>query len=70
MTSFVKKKREQDVVGIVALTLLVYFPPITSLPILQWHTGVCEETFDVNSKIAQTRQIFEILLSESRIYKK
>ena len=52
MTSFVKKKRKKDV-GIVALTWLAYFPPITLLPILQWHTGVCEETFDVNSKIAQ-----------------
>ena len=38
------------------LTQLVYFPPITLLLILQWHTGVCEETFDVNSKIAQTTQ--------------
>ena len=24
--------------------------------VLQWHTGVCEETFDVNSKLAQTTQ--------------
>ena len=29
---------------------------ITLLLILQWHTRVCEETFDVNSKIAQTTQ--------------
>ena len=53
MTSFVKiKNREKDVVGIVALR----------------HTGVCEETFDVSSKIAQTTQIFQISLSESRNY--
>ena len=35
---------------------MAYFPTITSLLILQWHTGVCEETFGVNSKIAQTTQ--------------
>ena len=29
---------------------MAYLPPITLLLILQWHTGVCEETFDVNSK--------------------
>ena len=57
MTSFVKKKtREKDVVGIVIFDLTGYFPPITLLLILQWHTGVCEEAFDVNSKIAQTTQ--------------
>ena len=41
---------------------MAYFPPITLLLIiLQWHTGVCEETFGVNSKIAQTTQckVFE-----------
>ena len=39
------------------LTLLAYFPPTTLLLtcILQWHTGVCDEMFDVNSKIAQTK---------------
>ena len=53
MTSFVKKKRlkKDDVVGIVT-----FDPPITLLLLLQWHTGVCEETFDVNRKIAQTMQ--------------
>ena len=35
---------------------LVYFPPITLLLTLQWHTGVCEETFNVNSKMAQRTQ--------------
>ena len=52
MASFVKKKRrEKDVVGIVT-----FDPPITLLLLLQWHTGVCEEMFDVNGKIAQTMQ--------------
>ena len=39
------------------LILLAYFPPTTLLLtcILQWHTRVCEEMFDVNSKIAQTK---------------
>ena len=35
---------------------MVYSPAITLLLILQWHTGVCEETFNVNIKIAQTKQ--------------
>ena len=51
-----KKTREKDVVGIVKLTYLVCSPQITLLLILQWHTGVFEETFDVNRKIAQTTQ--------------
>ena len=36
---------------------------ITLLLIIQWHTGVCEETFEVDSKIAQKGKIFEISLS-------
>ena len=39
---------------------MAYFAPITLLLILQWHTGVCEETFDVNSKIAQTTQSLKL----------
>ena len=39
---------------------MAYFAPITLLLILQWHTGVCEETFDVNSKIAQTTQTLKL----------
>ena len=44
------------------LTWFAYFPPVTlfnitmACLILQWHTGVYEETFDVNNKIAQTTQ--------------
>ena len=36
-----------------------------------YHTEVLEETFNVNhvnSKIAQTNEIFKSLLSESRVY--
>ena len=38
----------------------------------KWHTTVCEETFNVNSKIDQKTQTinFEISLSESRFDKK
>ena len=37
---------------------------------LQWHTGVYEEMFHVNSKIAETMQNIEILWLESQVYKK
>ena len=57
MTSFVKKTREKDVVGIATFDVISLLPPITLLLISKRHTGVCEETFDVvNSKIAQTTQ--------------
>ena len=53
-----KKTREKDGAGIVIFDLiLAYFAPITLLLILPWHTGVCEETFDVNSKIAELSYI-------------
>ena len=65
-----KKMREKDVVGIVTFDLIGLLPTniITLLLILQRHIGVCEETFNVNSNYQI--QIFEISLSESRIYKK
>ena len=57
MTSFVEKNaRKKYCWNIVTFDLLAYFPPITLLPLLHLHTGVCEETFIVNSKIAQTTQ--------------
>ena len=62
------KVREKDVVGIVHLTWLVYFPPITLLLILQWHTGGFWEK--VWCKQLKQCKIFEILLSESQVYKK
>ena len=50
------------------LTWLTYFPPITLLLILQWHTGVCEEMFDVNSKITQTTQnIWNFIVRKSNL---
>ena len=51
-----KKKCKKDVVGIVKFDLIDLLPTNPSLLILQRHTGVCEEKFDVNSKIAQIRQ--------------
>ena len=59
MTSFVQKQCEKDVFKIA--TLILYLiglpPPITLLLILQWHTEVCEEMFDVKSrqKVDSTR---------------
>ena len=53
------------------MTLLVYFPTITLLLILQWHTRVCEETFDVNIKIAQTKQnSWNFIVGKSSLLKK
>ena len=55
--SFVEKKTREKDVGIVPFDLTGLLPTDhIILLILQWHTGVCEETFDVNSKIAQTTQ--------------
>ena len=51
-----KKTREKDVVEILTFDLIGYFLPIIILLKLQRHTGVCEETFNVHSKIAQTTQ--------------
>ena len=64
---------KKNVVGIVTfdrLTWFVYFPPTALLLMLQWHTGVYEETFYANSKIDQTTQNFKISLSVSPVYKK
>ena len=48
---------------------MVYFPLISLIFILQWHTGVNEETFDVNStKIAQTTQnIWNFIVAKSTL---
>ena len=61
------KTHKKDVVGIVTFDLIGLLP--TNHIILQWHVGICEETFDANMKIAQTTQntIAEILLSERRV---
>ena len=39
--------QEKDIVGIVIFDL-IGFLPINHIIILQWHTGVYEEMFDVN----------------------
>ena len=39
---------EKDVAGIVTFDLIGYFPPITLLFILQWHTEVYEKTLDIS----------------------
>ena len=65
MTSFVKKKtRKKEVVGIVTFDLIGLLPTNHSIAYIQWHTGVCEETFDVNSKIAETTQSRKSILQE------
>ena len=50
-----KKKREKDVVEIITFDLISVLPTNHIIAYI-WHTGVCEETFNVNSKIAQTMQ--------------
>ena len=65
------KMHVKDVVGIVTLTWLVYLPAIILFLILQWHTGVCEETFDVDIKIAQTKQnSWNFIVRKSSLLKK
>ena len=63
MTSFVKKTREKNVVGIVAFDLIGLLPTnhiIAYITIACVQTSPvsfvarCEETFDVNIRIAQT----------------
>ena len=48
-----KKTRENDVVGIVTFDLIGSLPTNHIIVyITMLYTGVCEETFDINSKIA------------------
>ena len=56
MTSFVKKKKKKtrenckiDLIGLLPTNYIIAY-------ITMAYTGVFEETFDVNSKIAQTTQ--------------
>ena len=54
-----KKLHKKDVVGIITFDLINWLTshqPHYCLYYLQWHTRVCEEMFDINSKIAQTKQ--------------
>ena len=80
MTSFVKKTAQKRCCWNCNIwpNWLTFHQPHYCLYYLQWHTGVCEEMFDVNSKIAQTTQgIWKnstvrklILQEESWFYKK
>ena len=57
VSSFVKKKmHEKDVVGIVTFDLIGLLPTNHIIAFITRHSGVCDETFDVNSKIAQITQ--------------
>ena len=58
MTSFAQKKtREKDVVGIVTFDLIGLLPTNHIIAyITMAYTGVCKETFDIDSKMAQTTQ--------------
>ena len=54
MTSFVQKTCEKKVVGIVIFVPDWFTsPPITLLLILQWHTKVSEETFNVKMNLQE-----------------
>ena len=48
------KTCKKDVVGIATFGPIGLFLTNNIIINLQWHTGVYEETFDVNIKIAQT----------------
>ena len=57
--SFVHKTREKDVVGILTSDLIGLLPTNHNIAyITMEYTGVCEETFDFISIIAQTTQNF------------
>ena len=57
---------ENNVVGVVTFHLIGLLP--TDHIILQWHTGVYEETFDLNIKIAQTVQSIWNFGKSTRVY--
>ena len=70
MTSFWgEKTREKDVVLIVTFDLIGLLPTNHKLLlILQWRTGVWEETFTVNRKIAQTtKNVWNFIVRESNL---
>ena len=64
--SFVQT-REKDVVGILTSDLIDLLPTNQNIAyITMEYTGVCEERFDFNSKIAQTTQNFVVGKSNLR----
>ena len=67
MMSFVQKTHEKDVVGILTSDLIGLLPTNHNVAyITMEYTEVCEETFDFNSKIAQTTQNFIVGKSNLR----
>ena len=59
------KNAQKDVVDLIGLL------PTNHIIILQWHTGVYEEKFDVNIKIAQTTQnSWNFVVRKSSLLKK
>ena len=67
MMSFVQKTREKDVVGILTSDLIGLLPTNQNIAYITLeYTGVCEETFDFNTKIAQTTQNFIVGKSNLR----
>ena len=57
---------KNNVVGVVTFHLIGLLP--TDHIILQWHTGVYEETFDLNIKMAQTVQSIWNFGKSTRVY--
>ena len=61
------KMHENNVVGVVTFHVIGLLPT-NHIIILQWHTGVYEETFDLNDKIAQTMQNIWNVGKSTRVY--
>ena len=58
MTSFVQKKHEKDVVGIITFDLIGLLPTnhITAYITMAYRSFLRKQSFDINSKTAQTTQ--------------
>ena len=61
--------REKDVFGILTFDVIGLLPTSRSITYITMAlTGVCEETFDVNSKITQTMQnIWNFIVRKSNL---
>ena len=58
---------ENNVGGVVTFHLIGLLPT-NHIIILQWHTGVYEETVDLNIKIAQTKQNIWSFVTSTWVY--
>ena len=77
MTSFLGEKTRKkyvvlivtfDFIGLLPNNYIIVNDIWNKLLILQWHTGVCEEPFNVNRKIVQTMQnIWNCIVRESNL---